>query len=129
MKHINIIMKKSFLFITTMFAMTACSSDNMATNDSTYVENADTIIASNMEYLDIKTTLFEEMDKEDHYNVDEALARLTLTMIRDENDLVHFQEYHDSLNMSRKIYNYVNETNERGNKFIEERRKSPTGGF
>ncbi|MBR5804215.1 MAG: hypothetical protein IKY31_07765 [Bacteroidaceae bacterium] len=122
-------MKKSFIFIATMFAMTACFSDNMATNDSVSVANADTIIASNKEYLDIKTTIFEDMDKEDHYNVDEALARLTLTMTRDENDLVHFQEYHNSLNMSRTLYNYVNETNERGNKFIEERRKSPTGGF
>ena len=122
-------MKKSFLFITTMFAMTACSSDNMATNDSVSVANADTIIASNKEYLDIKTTIFEEMDKEDHYNIDEALARLMLTMTRDENDLVHLQEYHDSLNMSKKLYDHIKKGTDHGNELIIKGRNSTTGGF
>ena len=122
-------MKKSFIFIATMFAMTACFSDNTATNDSVSVANADTIIASNKEYLDIKTTIFEEMDKEDRDNVDEAMQRMRLDIIFDENGLAYLPVYHDSLNMSRKIYDFIKKANDHGNYLREKGRNSTAGGF
>lgn len=42
-------MKNFFLFIATMFAMTACFSDKMATIDSVSVANVGTIVTSNKE--------------------------------------------------------------------------------
>ena len=109
-------MKKSLLFIATMFVATVCFSDNISTNDSVSVANTDTIAVQDREYLDIKTTIFDEMDEEDWSNVNKALMRLSVT--HDSKNLTYLQEYHDSLNMSRKLYDYIKKGIEHGNELL-----------
>lgn len=109
-------MKKSLLFVAAIFVATACFSDNISTNDSVSVANTDTIAAQNRKYLDVKTTVHGEMDEEDMRNEVEALMRLSVT--RGENGLTYLQEYHDSLNMSRKLYDYIKKGIEHGNELL-----------
>lgn len=63
------------------------------------------------------------MDVEDRLN--EATASMRLSMTSDENGLIHIQEYHDSLNISRKLYDLIKERIKRANELFEESKKTP----
>ena len=109
-------MKKIYFLISAMLVMAACTSEDLFIDESNTTESVLTRSALSNEYLDIKTTIFDEMDEEDVRNEVEALMRLSVT--RGENGLTYLQEYHDSLNMSRKLYDYIKKGIEHGNELL-----------
>ncbi|MBR2359642.1 MAG: hypothetical protein IKA75_04395 [Bacteroidaceae bacterium] len=109
-------MKKIYFLISAMLVMAACTSEDLFIDESNSTESVLTRAALSNEYLDIKTTIFDEMDEEDVRNEVEALMRLSVT--RGENGLTYLQEYHDSLNMSRKLYDYIKKGIEHGNELL-----------
>ena len=111
-------MKKVLFLISTMLVIAACTSEDLFIDESNTTESILTRAALSNEYLDIKTTIFDEMDEEDWSNVNKALMRLSVT--HDSKNLTYLQEYHDSLNLSRKLYDYIKKGIEHGNKLLQE---------
>ena len=111
-------MKKIYFLISAMLAMAACTSEDLFIDESNTTESVLTRSALSNEYLDIKTTVHEELDKEDWDMVVKAISRLT---IKTENGLNYIQESDvDELNMSKKLYDYIKKAIEHGNKLLQE---------
>ena len=111
-------MKKIYFLISAMLVMAACTSEDLFIDESNSTESALTRAALSNEYLDIKTTVHEELDKEDWDMVVKAISRLT---IKTENGLNYIQESDvDELNMSKKLYNFIENSVVLGNELLLE---------
>ena len=111
-------MKKIYFLISAMLVMAACTNEDLFIDESNPTESALTRAALSNEYLDIKTTIFDEMDEEDWDMVAKAISCLT---IKTENGLSYIQDSDvDELNMSKRLYNFIENSIILGNELLLE---------
>lgn len=106
----------TFVFLT---IQVSCESDDLfGLNEGLSEENLQTRSATDCKFLDIKSTVYNEMSMEDWEIVFEAISRLT---IYSESGLSFVQNQKcNKLNMSDRLFDFIKTGFEQGNKLLQE---------
>lgn len=104
----------TFVFLT---IQVSCESDDLfGLNEGLSEENLQTRSATDCKFLDIKSTVYNEMSMEDWEIVFEAISRLT---INSESGLSFVQNQKcNKLNMSDRLFDFIKTGFEQGNKLL-----------